>query len=66
MSTPFVGLLALEITVLTDIGNRRKNVRQVSPLRTPKRGLQDFAMLLFRAVIALRSPPLKCIDQIIR
>jgi len=35
MSTPFIGLLALEITILADIGNRRKNVRQVPPLWAP-------------------------------
>jgi hypothetical protein len=46
MLTSLVGLLASEITVLANFGNRRKNVRQVSPLWTPQRRLKDFAMLL--------------------
>src|SRR5277367_1609280 len=66
ISTPFVGLLASEITLLADIGNRCKNVRQVSPLRTPQYRLEDFAMLLLCAAIAFRSPLLKCFDQIFR
>jgi len=58
-STSFVGLLAPEITVLADIGNRRENVRQVSPLWTPQYRFEDFAMLLLRAAIAFRSPLLE-------
>ncbi len=45
-STPFVALLACEISVLADVGNRRKNVRQVSPRRAPQYRWEDFAMLL--------------------
>ena len=66
ISTPFVGLLASEIPVLADIGNRCKNVRQVSPLWTPQYRLEDFAMLLLRAAIAFRSPLLERLDQIFR
>ena len=65
-STPFVGPLASEITLLADIGNRRKNFRQVSPLWTPQYRLEDFAMLLLRTAIALRSALLKRPHQIFR
>jgi hypothetical protein len=66
MSSAFVALLALEITVLPDVGNRRQNIRQVPPLWAPECRLEDFAMLLLRAVIAFRSPLLERLDQIIR
>jgi hypothetical protein len=56
----------LEITVLPDVGNRRKNVRQGSPLWAPEYRLEDFAMFLLGAVIAFRSPLLERLDQIIR
>jgi len=66
MSTAFVALLAMEIVVLTDVGNRCQNVRQVSPLWAPEYRLEDFPMLLLRAVITFRSPLLERLDQIIR
>jgi hypothetical protein len=65
-STPFVALLALKITVLADIGNPGKNVRQVSPFWASEYRLEDFSMLLLRAVIAFRSTLLERLDQIIR
>jgi len=66
ISTAFVPLLAMEIAVLTDVGNRCQNVRQLSPLRAPEYRLEDFPMLLLRAVITFRSPLLERLDQIIR
>src|ERR1700722_9177289 len=66
ISTPVVSLLASEITVLADIGNRSENVRQVSPLWTPQYRLEDFAMLLLRTAIAFRSSLLKRLDQVLR
>src|ERR1700744_4863562 len=66
ISTPLVGLLPTKITLLADVGNRRKNVRQMSPLWTPQYRLEDFAMLLLRTAIAFRSPLLKRLDQVLR
>jgi hypothetical protein len=64
-SNPFVALLALEVSVIADVGNRREDVCQMTLLWSPQNRLEDFAMLLLSTAIALCRTLLERLNQIV-